>query len=88
MKTHIENLKKRIIYRSQYRGTREMDKLLFSFVSKYINEINNDQLLLLEKFLEIDDESLYKFYNGYENDLKFEDDYIMKLFKNFEFKKK
>ena len=28
MNNDIENLKKRLIYRSQYRGTKEMDKLV------------------------------------------------------------
>jgi len=83
MKIDIENLKKRILYRSQYRGTKEMDKLLFSFVSKYVNELEKSSLISLEKFLDIDDEDLYKYYNGFEVNLKFEDDHISKLFKNF-----
>ena len=64
MNIDIDNLKKRILYRSQYRGTREMDKLLYSFVSKNINEMDEAKLLSLEKFLDIDDEKLYKFYNN------------------------
>ena len=87
MNIDIDNLKKRILYRSQYRGTREMDKLLHSFVSKNINEMDEDKLLSLEKFLDIDDEDLYKFYNGTVLDIKFEDDYIVNLFKNFKFNK-
>ena len=87
MNIDIEKLKKKIIYRSQYRGTREMDKLLFSFVTEYIDKIENSKLLLLEKFLEIDDEDLYKYYNGNEAKLKFEDEYIVKLFKNFKYNK-
>ena len=87
MKIDIENLKKRILYRSQYRGTKEMDKLLFAFVSKYLDNINESQLINLEKFLDINDEDLYKFYNGTVLDIKFEDDYIVNLFKNFKFNK-
>ena len=34
----LENLKKKIIYRSQYRGTKEMDMLLHKFVKYYIPE--------------------------------------------------
>ena len=41
MNINIDNLKKRILYRSQYRGSREMDNLLNSFVLKYINEIEH-----------------------------------------------
>ena len=83
MNIDIDNLKKRILYRSQYRGTREMDKLLYSFVSKNINEMDKDKLLSLEKFLDIDDEKLYKFYNDISSDIKFKDEYILNLFKNF-----
>ena len=49
MNTTIENLKKRIIYRSQYRGTKEMDKLLSAFVLKHVENFNRTQLLKLEK---------------------------------------
>ena len=88
MNIDIDNLKKRILYRSQYRGTREMDKLLYSFVSENINLIEETKLLSLEKFLDIDDEKLYKFYNNISEDLQFEDDYILKLFKQFKFNTK
>ena len=85
METDIENLKKRILYRSQYRGTREMDKLLYSFVSKYIDTIEETKLSSLENFLNNDDDDLYKFYNNIENKLKFNDEYIIKLFKDFKY---
>ena len=88
MNIDIDNLKKRILYRSQYRGTREMDNLLNSFVVKYINEIDESKLDNLEKFLELDDEKLYKFYNNTLMDLNFEDEYILNLFKNFKLNEK
>ena len=88
MKIDIENLKKRILYRSQYRGTKEMDKLLFAFVSKYLDEIDDSRLLNLEKFLNINDEDLYKFYNGTEMNFEFDDKYILNLFKKFKFENK
>ena len=43
MDSDIEQLKKKIIYRSNYRGTREMDKLLGAFTKKYITPINPHQ---------------------------------------------
>ena len=88
MNIDIDNLKKKILYRSQYRGTREMDNLLNSFVVRYINEIDESKLDNLEKFLELDDEKLYKFYNNTILDLDFEDKYILNLFKNFKFNTK
>ena len=83
MNIDIDNLKKKILYRSQYRGTREMDKLLYSFVSNNINDMDKDRLLSLEKFLDIEDEKLYRFYNNIDQKLKFEDEYILNLFKKF-----
>ena len=39
MDSNKQNIINKIIYRSQYRGTREMDKLLYSFVLKNINDL-------------------------------------------------
>ena len=61
MNINIAQLKKKIIYRSNYRGTKEMDKLLGAFTNKYINELSNEDLTNLEKLLEIDDNNLYNF---------------------------
>ena len=49
MTFNIDQLKKKIIYRSNYRGTKEMDKLLGAFTKKYINQLNKDELIDLEK---------------------------------------
>ena len=38
MSLNIDQLKKKIIYRSNYRGTKEMDKLLGAFTKKHINQ--------------------------------------------------
>ena len=82
---NIEQLKKKIIYRSNYRGTKEMDKLLGAFTKKYIDELNNEDLSELEKLLDIDDNNLYNFFNGLETDFKFYDNKINLMFKNFKF---
>ncbi len=85
MATDIEQIKKKIIYRSNYRGTKEMDKLLGAFTNKYLDKLNDKELIELIKLLEIDDNSLYNFYNGLNTDIEFEDNKINKLFKNFKF---
>ena len=85
MMINIDQLKKKIIYRSNYRGTKEMDKLLGAFTNKYINKLNIDNLHYLEKLLDLDDNNLYNFYNGLSTDLKIEDNYVNLLFKNFKF---
>ena len=83
MDFNIDQLKKRIIYRSNYRGTKEMDKLLGAFTKKYINKISTQDLINLEKLLDYDDNSLYNFYNGIKTEIIFEDNKINLLFKNF-----
>ena len=83
MDFNIEQLKKKIIYRSNYRGTKEMDKLMGSFTKKYINKLNKEDLINLEKLLEIDDDNLYNFYNGLKTDIEFKDNNISHLFKKF-----
>ena len=80
MKINIDQLKKKIIYRSNYRGTKEMDKLLSAFTNKYINKLNIDNLHYLEKLLDLDDNNLYNFYNGLSTDLKIENNYVNLLF--------
>jgi len=85
MNLNIEQLKKKIIYRSNYRGTKEMDKLLGSFTKKYINELTPEDLINLEKLLDLDDDNLYKFYNRLKTDFNFEENKINTLFKNFKY---
>jgi antitoxin CptB len=58
----LEILKKRLIYRASYRGTKEMDILLSSFVKIHIDKFTQDELLDLEKFLNLEDEIIYNFY--------------------------
>ena len=83
----IEQLKKKIIYRSNYRGTKEMDKLLGAFTKKYIDELNTEDLYDLEKLLDIDDSNLYNFFNDLVTDFKFEENNINMLFKKFNYTK-
>ena len=83
MTLNIDLLKKKIIYRSSYRGTKEMDKLLGSFTKKYIEILSLNDLKDLEKLLDIDDTNLYNYYNDLDCDFKFKENYINSLFKNF-----
>ena len=83
MTLNIDLLKKKIIYRSNYRGTKEMDKLLGSFTKKYIEILSLKDLTDLEKLLDIDDTNLYNYYNGLDCDFKFKENYVNSLFKNF-----
>ena len=85
MTLNIDLLKKKIIYRSSYRGTKEMDKLLGSFTKKYIEILSLNDLSDLEELLNVDDTNLYNYYNGLNCDFKFKENYINSLFKNFKY---
>ena len=86
MTLSIDQLKKKIIYRSNYRGTKEMDKLLGAFTKKYIDTLSLKELKDLEELLDIDDTNLYNFYNCLSYDIKINDKYIYSLFKDFVYK--
>ena len=85
MTLNIDLLKKKIIYRSNYRGTKEMDKLLGSFTKKYIEILSLKDLTDLENLLDIDDTNLYNYYNGLDCDFEFKENHINSLFKNFKY---
>ena len=85
MTLNIDLLKKKIIYRSNYRGTKEMDKLLGAFTKKYIDNLSLNDLYNLEELLNIDDTNLYNYYNGLNCDIVFKENNITSLFKNFKY---
>ena len=87
MSLDIDELKKKIIYRSSYRGTKEMDILLSSFVKDVINHLNNDELENLFNLLNIDDDNLYKFKQGIKTEVKINENRISKMFKDYIYKK-
>ena len=83
-----EELKKKIVYRSNYRGSKEMDSLLSSFTKKYINLLNHEELVDLLNLLDLDDENLYNFNQDRKTSLKFPVNKITDLFKFFNLNEK
>jgi antitoxin CptB len=82
MTNKLEIFKKRLIYRASYRGTKEMDILLSSFVNKYINKLDEVSLVELEKFLNFEDEIIINFYNFNIIEKKIDENKISKIFKD------
>jgi antitoxin CptB len=82
---NIKYLKNKIIYRANYRGTKEMDKLLGSFTKIYINQLADDELPLLCDLLDLDDENLYKFNQNLKTTIKIELNKVTELFKNYKY---
>ena len=83
MMINITDLKKKIIYRSNYRGTKEMDKLLGSFTKNYIDTLDEEGLKHLSNLLDCDDENLYKYNQGRETTIKIDTNYVTELFKKY-----
>jgi len=82
----LELLKNKIKYRASYRGTKEMDILLTSFVSSAFKILNLSELKELDTFINSDDEDIYNFYF---NDIlmpSYEKKRILNLFKSFKVK--
>ena len=63
MSQNLEEIKNKIIYRSSYRGTKEMDLLMTNFVKSIINDLDFDELICLNEFIDIDDEILKSLKN-------------------------
>mgnify|MGYP001294226895 CR=1 FL=1 len=78
-----EELKSKIIYRSSYRGSKEMDILLSSFVKSIINILNEYDLRLLDDLVNLDDENLHKLKNNLKTSLSIKENKITQLFKDF-----
>ena len=85
MSINIKDLKNKIIYRANYRGTKEMDKLLSSFVKIYIDQLIDDDLALLCDLLDYDDENLYKLNQGLQLTIIIKSNKLTELFKNYNY---
>ena len=83
---NIKDLKNKINYRANYRGTKEMDKLLGSFTKIHINKLTYNELRLLCDLLDHDDENLYKLNQDLELTIKIEKNHITELFKKYEYR--
>ena len=80
----LEIFKKRLLYRSNYRGTKEMDILLSNFVKDYIDQLNQEELEELDKFLNFEDDVILDFYqNGIVKE-NIDKNKISKIFKSYQ----
>ena len=84
MSKNKEDIKKKIIYRSSYRGTKEMDRLMINFVNSIINDLDYNQLIILDEFINQDDEFLKSTKNKAEKlNINPKFNFILEKFKNF-----
>tara|TARA_Y100000590_G_scaffold431641_1_gene546631 strand:- start:418 stop:675 length:258 start_codon:yes stop_codon:yes gene_type:complete len=83
MVVNKEELKNKILYRSSYRGSKEMDILLSSFVKSIINNLETIDLLSLNELVNLDDQNLNKIRIEKKNIIDLKDNYILKKFIEF-----
>jgi len=79
----LEIFKKKLIYRSNYRGSKEMDVLLSQFVKKYIDKFDESQLNELDKFLNFEDDVILNYYHHGIADRDIDKNKISKIFKDY-----
>lgn len=62
----LDPRRKRLIFRSDHRGTKEMDLLLGSFARKHIADMDEAMVDRFELLLELSDPDLYNWITGQE----------------------
>ena len=80
MNSNKQNLINKIIYRSQYRGTKEMDIFVSSFVKSIIDSLPIEDLKDLDLLVNMNDEDIYKISK---KEINFKNSKILKLLIDF-----
>ena len=80
MNSNKQNLINKIIYRSQYRGTKEMDIFVSSFVKSIIDSLSIDDLKDLDLLVNMNDEEISKISK---NEMSFENNKLSRLLIDF-----
>ena len=80
MNSNKQNLINKIIYRSQYRGTKEMDIFVSGFVKSIIDSLSFNDLVDLDKLVNMNDEDIIKISK---NEMTFKNNKILKLLIDF-----
>ena len=80
MNSNKQNLINKIIYRSQYRGTKEMDIFVSSFVKSIIHSLSFDDLVDLDILVNMNDEDIIKILK---KEMIFKNNKILKLLIDF-----
>ncbi len=82
MSENKEELKNKIIYRSSYRGTKEMDILMSNFVKSVIDGLTLSELKELNILVNLSDENLITVKKGNVEDI-ISPNIIIKKFQDF-----
>ena len=60
MKKNTEIIRKKILFRSWHRGTKEMDLVLGTYADNNLSNMSYDELMHFQSFLNLSDPDLYK----------------------------
>jgi len=83
MSLDLDKIKKRILYRSTHRGSKEMDNLMSKFVQSIINKLDSNQIIELDNFINLDDNQIIKIKNEIDTNNHKNFNEIEKIFKKF-----
>ena len=83
MTQNKEDLKNKIIYRATYRGTKEMDILMTTFVNSLINKLDENYLKILDLFVNLDDETLISLKKK-ESSSNYKDEKMLHIIRKFQ----
>ena len=83
MSEDIETAKKRLIFRSWHRGTREIDLMLGGFADAHLPGFNGEQVAAYDRFLKNNDPDIYNWITGQEPAPPDEDAGLMQLMLRF-----
>ena len=64
MNLNKQNLINKILYRSKYRGRKEMDNLVSSFVKSIVHDLSIKELEDLDKIINLNDEKIVELTNN------------------------
>ena len=75
--------RKRLLFRSWHRGTRELDLLLGGFAERYLSTFSTNQLEVYEQLLEFSDLDIYHWITEVKSVPAFAQSEILTLLQNF-----
>ncbi len=79
----MSNLIKKLLYRSNHRGTKEMDLLIGGFANENLNKLNSDELKEFELLLNFTDKELSSWLVDNKKNIDLENFSISKKIKKF-----
>ena len=79
----MNNLIKKLLYRSNHRGTKEMDLLIGGFANENLNKLNSDELKEFELLLNFTDKELSSWLIDNKKNIDLENFSISKKIKEF-----